>query len=100
MARKRMITRTIKSRTVTVLGIDIETAEPCNKSVTYTPIIDKPDKELAKVKELIETETFKVAAIVNRADSEQILGMTEQFFLENAVPVTRGKQGEDEIEEI
>lgn len=99
MARKRMITRTIKSRTVTVLGIDIETAEPSNKEVTYTPIIDNPAKELAKVKSLVETDTYKVATIVSRTDAEQILGMTEQFFLEHAELVTRGKANE-EIEEV
>lgn len=99
MSRKRMVTRTIKSRTVTVLGIDIETAEPSNKEVTYTPIIENTAKELAKVKSLIETDTYKVATIVNRVDTEQVLGMTEQFFLEHAEPVQRGK-ADEEIEEV
>lgn len=97
MARRRMITRTIKTRTVTVLGIDTETAEPANKQLTYTPPIDDSKKELDYVKALGETETFKIAAIVNRIDDEKVLGMEEQFFIEHAIPVSRGKS---EIEEV
>jgi len=97
MARKRLITRTIKTRAVTVLGIDTETAEAMNREITYTPPIDDPKKELERVKLLGETDTFKIVAIVNRVDDEKIFGMEEQFFIEHASLVTRGKTGIEEV---
>ena len=97
MARKRFITRTFKTRTVTVLGIDTETAEPMNKEIIYTPPVDDPKKELEYVKTLGETDTYKIAAIVSRVDDEKILGMEEQFFIEHAFPVTRGKTDIEEV---
>lgn len=94
--RKRMVTRTITYRTVTVLGLDTETAEPSNKSVIYTPPIDNARKELAHVKELLETDTYSVAKIVEREDTEKIFGMPEELFLQYATPVTRCKAKTDE----
>ena len=97
MARRRLITRTVKTRTVTVLGIDTETAEPMNKEIMYTPPMKDPKKELEYVKALVETDTYKIAAIVNRIDDEKTLGMEEQFFIEHAFPVTRGKTDIEEV---
>lgn len=97
MARKRFITRTVKTRTVTVLGLDTNTAEPMNKEIIYTPPLDNPKKELEYVKALGETDTYKIAEIVRRVDDKKILGMEEQFFIEHAFPVTRGKTGIEEV---
>lgn len=97
MARKRLITRTVKIRAVTVLGIDAETAEPMSKEIIYTPPMDDPKKELEYVKTLGETDTYKIASIVRRVDDEKILGMEEQFFIEHAFPVARGKTNIEEV---
>lgn len=97
MARRRLITRTIKTRTVTVFGIDTETGEPMNKEITYTPPMNDPKKELKYLKTLGETDTYKIAAIARRVDDEKILGMEEQFFIEHAFPVTRVKTNIEEV---
>lgn len=96
MAR-RLITRTVKTRTVTVLGVDTETAESSNEEIVYGPPINDPKKELEYVKTVGETDTYKIVAIVDRVDDEKILGMEEQFFIEHAFPVTRGKTDIEEV---
>ena len=100
MARRRLITRTVKTRTVTVLGIDTEAAEPINMEITYTPPMNDPKKELEYVRTLGETDTFKIGAIVNRVDDKKTFGMEEQFFIEHAFPMTRVTRGKIDIEEV
>ena len=68
-----------------------------NKEITYTPPMNDPKNELEYVKTFGETDTYKIAAIVNRIDDEKTLGMEEQFFIEHAFPVIRGKTDIEEV---
>ena len=92
MARKPMVTRTIKTTKANVLCMDIQSAEPFNK-VIVLPRTYKDDKSLMKrVKEVVETDNIKVVHIVDKEEVETLYGMTEQEFIEKAVvldPETR-----------
>lgn len=64
--------------------LDIETGEPCNKSVVVPRTYKDDEKLLKKVKEVIETETIKAVHIVDKEEIETLYGMTEQEFIEHA----------------
>ena len=92
MARKPMVTRTIKTTKANVLCMDIQSAEPFNKVITL-PRTYKDDKTLMKrVQEVVETDNIKAVHIVDKEEVETLYGMTEQEFIEKAVvldPETR-----------
>lgn len=89
MARKPMITRTIKTTKVTVLGMDITTAEPENRTVVLARTYPSMEKMLVAAKAAAETDTYKVVHIVASEVVEQLYGMPEQQFVELAQPITR-----------
>ena len=64
--------------------LDIETGEPCNKTVVVPRTYKDDEKLLKKVKEVIETETLKPVHIVDKEDIETLYGMKEQDFIEHA----------------
>lgn len=79
-----MVTRTIKTTKAIVMCLDIESAEPCNKSVVVPRTYKDDETLLKKVKEVIETETLKPVNIVDKEEFETLYGMTEQEFIEHA----------------
>lgn len=84
MARIPMVTRTIITTKVTVLCLDIQSGEPCNKTITV-PRTYKDDPSLMKVvRPMIETETLKAVHVVDKQEIEKLYGMTEQEFIEKA----------------
>lgn len=99
MARKPMITRTIKTTKVTVLGMDIVTAEPENRTVVLARTYPNMEKLLAAAKAAAETETYKVVHVASAEVIEQLYGMPEQQFVELAQPITRPADGSDDITE-
>lgn len=91
MARKVMVTRTIKSTMVNVLCLDISTAEPCNKYF-YLPgaMVDSEGKlkEKAAMKiigEMSENCTEKPVSVVGYEVIEKLYGMDEATFIANSV---------------
>lgn len=91
MARKVMVTRTIKSTLVNVLCLDISTAEPCNKDF-YLPgtMVDSEGKlkEKAALKiigEMCENSTVKPVAVAEYEIIEKLYGMDEATFIANSV---------------
>lgn len=64
--------------------LDIETGDPCNKSVVVPRTYKDDEKLLKKVKEVLETETLKPVHIVDKEEIETLYGMTEQVFIEHA----------------
>lgn len=83
MARERMVTRTIEATAVTVLCIDTETAEPCNRTVEISGA--KDEKAMLKsAKKLIETDIFKVVKVVNSETIKALYKMPEAQFIANA----------------
>lgn len=96
MARIPMVTRTITATKVNALCINIETAEPFNKTLilsgTYkdkkgmlkaaTSVIEK---EMFEVEgQLCENDRVKVVHIVESEEIETLYGMTEQEFIQLA----------------
>lgn len=101
MARKPMVTRTIVTTKVNVLCLDIKSTEPFNK-VVILPRTYKDEKKLfKKVEEVVNTDEVKAVHIVDKVEVETLYGMSEQYFITNAVildPATR-KEFETETEE-
>lgn len=83
MARKPMVSRTVKSTTVTCLCVDTVAEQTVEKTVTV-PRVHKEDKLLKVVKEYLDNDEFKVVSIKSFEVSELLYGMTEKEFIENA----------------
>lgn len=64
--------------------LDIETGEPCNKSVVVPRTYKDDEKLLKKVKEVLESETLKPVYIAGKEEIETLYGMAEQEFIEHA----------------
>lgn len=79
--RTPMVTRTCKTTNVTVLGMDIETAEPMHKTATLSRTYKSNEQVLKAVKPLLETDTFKVVTVINVEVNEKLYGMTEAEFI-------------------
>ena len=84
MARTPMVTRTITTTKAIVMCLDIESGEPCNKSVVVLRTYKDDETLLKKVKEVLETETLKPVSIVGKEEIETLYGMTEQEFIKHA----------------
>jgi hypothetical protein len=82
--RTPQVTRTITTTEVTILGMDIEKAEPMNKTFTVPRTFKDEAKLLKAVKAVGETDTFKVVSIVDTKVNETLYGMSEQEFIEHA----------------
>lgn len=84
MARAPQVTRTIQTTHASVLCMDIENREPCNKDVIL-PRTYKDDKALLKaVKKAIETDNLKAVQVVSSTVQETLYGMSEQDFIAHA----------------
>lgn len=79
-----MVTRTITTTKAIVMCLDIESGEPCNKSVVVPRTYKDDETLLKKVKEVLETETLKPVHIVDKEEIETLYGMTEQNFIEHS----------------
>lgn len=92
MAREAMVTRSIEATKVSVLGLNIETAEPENKTF-YLPGTFKDEKKLLnKVKKEFESDTYKIATVVDSEVVTTLYGMKVDDFIKSALvldPETR-----------
>ena len=106
MARKVMVTRTIKSTLVNVLCLDISTAEPCNKDFTLPgTMVDSEGKlkEKAVLKIIAEmcsflNSTLKPVAVVHYEVVEKLYGMDEATFIANSVVLPPRNSNEQDAE--
>lgn len=91
MAKEPMVTRTIISTQVTVLGVDEVAGEATN--VTYKLPGDYTDmtKALKAVIKANTVETYHPSVIVDMKKEERVLGIPVSKFLELAVEVERPK---------
>ena len=87
MARERVVSRTIKVANVTALCLDTETAEPLNLTVAISATIKDEKGMLKAVRKAIETDTLKVAKIVNVEIEESLYKMPEHVFISYAEKV-------------
>lgn len=84
MARAPQVTRTIQTTHASVLCMDIENREPCNRDVIL-PRTYKDDNAILKaVKKVIETDTLKAVQVVSSNVQETLYGMSEQDFIAHA----------------
>ena len=92
MARKRMVTRTIESTKVTVMAIEVDTAEVCNKTYNLSGVYASDAKLLKAVQDAYDNDNLKNVHVVDSERIETIYGMDENKFLAMAValdPTTR-----------
>ena len=84
MARKPMVTRTIKTTNVDIMCLNVQTGEPSTVSVTLGGVYKDEKAILKAAKAIVETDVIKGVHIVNTEINEALYGMTEQQFVENA----------------
>lgn len=84
MARKRMVTRTVKFEKVTALAVDMNTRETREVVCQITGKWKNPEDLLKKVKKSIDSEDVKAVSIIAHEPVEMLMGMTEDEFIELA----------------
>lgn len=82
--KKNYITRTIKTGTYGVMGINLETAE-VTTTVTAMPGYQRIKDPVKHFAALMDTPTFKVVAAKFNGAMETLYGMTEEDFIANGV---------------
>ena len=97
MARRAMVTRTVKGVTVTALVCRLSAKEVFETQFTL-PRVPKDDKELDKMLNKANLDAdIKVLAAVSTKETETLYGMDEAVFIANAeVLPPRGAKGDDE----
>ena len=104
MARKVMVTRTIKSTLVHVLCLDISTAEPCNEDFTLPgTMVDSEGKlkEKAALKiiaEMCSNSPVKPVVVLHYEVVEKLYGMDEDTFIANSVVLSPRNTNEQDAE--
>ena len=84
MARKPMVTRTLISTSVTVLCLNVETAEPTNELFNIARTFKDDDKLMKALKAEHETDDLKLVHIVHKEEVEKLYGMSETDFMKYA----------------
>lgn len=84
MARKPMVTRTIKTTKAKVMCLDTLNEELVEREVLVTRTFKDNEKLLKVVKDIINEDNIKPVHIANTEEIEKLYGMTEQEFLEKA----------------
>lgn len=86
MARKRVVSRTIKATQVTCRVINTETEEIDNAVFILSTVWKDSEKALKKIKKEHETEEEKIISIVDMEIIEEKRYMTEEDFIKLSVP--------------
>lgn len=98
MARKPMVTRTVRTTKVTFLCVNTVEEKIETKVVEVTRTYSDDKKLLKAVKEVITDENIIPVKIIKTEIVESLFGMTEQEFVEHAqILPPRGTK--EEIEE-
>ena len=84
MARKPMVTRTVKVTHAECLWLNVETGESERKIFDVTGTIKDDAKLLSKVKHLYDAEDGKIVHIYGSTVEEILYGMTEEQFVAGA----------------
>lgn len=92
MARKRQVTRTIKTTEAEVLCLNIETAEPFEQVIILSGTY-KDNKSLMKaVTNRIDDEEVKAVHVIQSVEKETLYGMDENDFIEHATELPPREQ--------
>lgn len=86
MARKRIVSRTIKATQVTCRVINTQTEEIDNVVFILSTVWKDSEKALKKIKKEHETEEEKIISIVDMEIIEEKRYMTEEDFIKLSVP--------------
>lgn len=91
--RKPSVTRTISTLNITVIGMDIVTCEPMNK--TYPVYESEAPKDEAKlfnyIRKMYETDTFKISAVTDKKAVTKTYSMPLSKFIEESEEVITNK---------
>lgn len=83
MARKRMVTRTIKTTNAVVLRVNLDTQETIKEHVVVSGVF-KDNKNLLKQISKHDTEAIKTVSVLSTEVTDKLYGMTEEKFLAEA----------------
>lgn len=86
MARKRIVSRTIKATQVTCRVINTQTEEIDNVVYILSSVWKDGEKALKKIKKEHETEEEKIISIVDMEIIEEKRYMSEEDFIRLSVP--------------
>ena len=89
MARRKLVTRTITATEVNCLCMNIVDAEPMNKVFRVVGKFTDDDKLIKVVRKLHETDDFKIVAIVDKTETQELYGLDENEFLASAHVIAR-----------
>lgn len=81
MSRERKITRTIEETKITVLALNVVTAEPMYKDFYTTEKETDHNKILKKLKKMHETEEVKLVSIIETESKTAVYEMSESDFI-------------------
>lgn len=95
--RKEEFTRTITSKEVECLMLNIETAEPHNEIIVVSAKISD-DKMLPFLRENYETETERICDIVDTKVTSERYALSLEDFMKYAHKVDTDNVAEDETE--
>ena len=84
MARVPVVSRTIKSTKVTVMGVDLNSGEVMNKTMILPRTYKDEQKMLKTAKQKGETEDYKIVQVVDSVVEEKQYVMPEEKFVELA----------------
>ena len=84
MARKPMVTRTVKVTHADCLWLNVETGDSERRVLDITGTVKDDAKLLAKVKALYDTEGGKVVHVYGSTVEEILYGMSEEQFVAGA----------------
>lgn len=83
MARKRVVSRTIKAVTVSVMTVDTESAEVFNRELVIKRKCNRAEA-LREAKKQFDSDTVKVVSIVDMSENVYRAQMDEDEFLKIA----------------
>ena len=81
MSRQRKITRTIEETKITVLALNVETAEPSYIECYTTDKETDENKMLKKLKKVYETDELKLVKITETETHTAVYEMSEIDFI-------------------
>ena len=96
MYKPKYVTRTIKTKVVTVLWVDLETNETHTSDVEVPGHLPSEDKIIEYVRMVCDTSQYKPVLIVREVEKEALYKMTEENFVKHAEIVVEHVEGEDE----
>lgn len=87
--KARLVTRTFTTTYATVLCLDTESGEPCNREVPLAGAFDDDAKLLKACKKAVETEALIAVKVVHVTEKNELRGMTVQQFLESSTVIDK-----------